>query len=394
MKIRRYIKISLVGSGFLFLLLFVLGYFSIVFVSQFFGESWYYVYVTYIGVPVMIVSFLGGVIVSYVYFFKYRSFLNMYYEEYDSFISKLFVDTDIRKFSVIESIFRGVDKDESGVYKVLPHSDEFGDFGRVINLLLSNLYQQDVEKSRLLSYQKEVINKLLNFIDEPIVILRKAHSKKGSIIVGNLNRSFLSAIKPENVVRLATKLFDRLKVKQVQDRYLYDLVIEIIRSEGNEDKGIDEIFVGQEIGIEEFLVEIDWFFYPVDERSQRIISFMKDLIKGSDFVEMDSELVLDVLGYEEYRKSYSLPDSASESDFITLIAPDDEITFIKKRQDIFYRDGIEIRNFRFVLGSSQKTKVENEHIFDSDFVLIPATSRSFSPEKMLIIMFRKISIVH
>ncbi len=381
-------------SGFAFLSIVILSYFSLIFLNQNLKQEEFFNYFFTFGVPIIVIAFVSGGILWYVYFFKYRNFLKLYKDEYDFLVSRILDNSDVRKVSFTESIFKGLEKDEFGFYKILPY-DEFGELSRFINALLTNVYSYEIEKSRLLSYQKEVINKLLNFIDDPVVIVRRSHRRRGNIIVGNLNLSFLRAIRAENVVKLATKLFNMFKIKQSHDKYLYDLIVDIVRFEGISEKllsgDIEEMFVGQEVGIEEFLVDIEWFFHPVDDKSRNIILFLKDLVKGSDFMDIDKDLVLNVLDYEEYRNSYSLPDSVSQTDVIPLVAPDDENLFIQKKQEMFYRSGIDLKDFRFILGSaSPKT---NETVFESTFTVIPATSKNFSPEKMLVLYFKKVSIV-
>ncbi|MFN4245548.1 MAG: hypothetical protein ACK4F9_05300 [Brevinematia bacterium] len=346
------------------------------------------------GIPIGVIAVFSGFFVLYVYFFKYKSFLKLYKDEYDFLVSRVFDDAEVRKVSIIESIFKGMDKDEFGVYRILSY-DEFGDLGKFMNILLTNVYNHEIEKSRLLSYQKEVINKLLGFIDDPVVIIRRSHRRRSNVIVGNLNLSFLKAIKPENAVRLATKLFELSKIKQSHDKYLYDSILDIIRSEEMTERlfseGIEDIFLSQDLGIEEFLVDIDWFFHPIDDRSKNVVLFLKELVKGNDLMDIDRNLVLDVLSYDEYRKSYSLPDSIAQTDIIPPVAPDDENTFIAKKQELFYHSGVEVADFKFLLGVNN-TNDANEPVFNSSFVVIPATSKHFSPEKMLILYFKKISV--
>lgn len=389
MKARSYLKIYIIFSGVVFLVIFVLSYFSLVFLNQRLQQQDFQIFLVMFGIPVAGIVLVSGLVASYIYFIKYKNFLKKYEEEYDFLVSKYFSDSETRKISVVENIFKGVDKDETGVYTILPKEDEFGEFGRIINLILSDLYNYDIEKSRLLAYQKEVINRLLNFISQPIVIIRKAHRKKSNIIVANLNMSFLNAIKAENVVRLAKKLFDMFKVKQTTDKYLYDLILELIRNYDDIDS-LKEIFIGQEVGIEEFLVDVDWFFSPYDGRSRNIISFVKDLIKGSDFSEIDKDIVLEVLKYDEYRKTHSFE---GVEGFVSPVAPEDEDSFIKKNQELFYREGVKVEDFVFTLGKTKEGESYNEPVFKSDMLVIPATSRHFSPERMLIVSFYSISLL-
>ncbi|MEN2997979.1 MAG: hypothetical protein ABDH28_02950 [Brevinematia bacterium] len=392
MKIKTYLKASIIISGLSFVIIVALLYFSTLFLNQNLPEERFKSYLIFFGIPLASISTLSGIFITYVYFFKYSKFLKTYKEEYEFFISKVFSDTEIRKTSSIENLFKGLEKKESGIYEIIPQEDEFGEFGRIINFLLSNLYSQDIEKSRLLSFQKEVINKLLSFTNVPIVIIRKTHRKKGSIIVSNLNYAFLKTIKAENVVKLASKLLEILKVKQASDKYLYDLVFEIVRAEDLE--GLKEIFIGQDIGVEEFLVEVEWFFSPADDRAKKILLLLKDLVKGSDLTEIDQELVLEILEYEEYRKEFSLPDSVSVVEgFINIVAPEDEITFVRKKQDLFYREGLKVRKFRFFLAKDSFSKTTGDTMFDSTITIVPATSKHFSPERMLLLCFDNISTI-
>lgn len=390
MKVRTYLKSVYLVSVFSLVFVVVLVYFSAIFLSQRLSSEDFQSYLFIFGIPLGAVALLSALFVVYVYVFKYLGFVKVYKEEYNFLISKVFSDTEVRKVSLIEGIFKGLEKDESGVYNILPQEDEFGEFGRVINILLSNIYNQDVEKSRLLSFQKEVINKLLGFTNVPVVIVRKAHRKKPAVIVSNLNIAFLKAIKAENVVRLATRLLDVLKVKQASDKYLYDMVVDVVRAEDIEE--LKRVFTGQEIGIEEFLVELEWFFCPADDRAKKILTLLKELVKGSDLIEMEKNLVLEVFDYETYRKEYSLPESITTVEgFIAPVAPDDETTFIKKRQDSFYREGLKLKKFRFFLAKGDGGSAK-EPVFESSITVVPATSKHFSPEKMLLLCFDEISV--
>ncbi|MCX8028874.1 MAG: hypothetical protein N2712_02650 [Brevinematales bacterium] len=392
MNIRNYIKSSIILSGFTFVIILIVLYFLTVFLNQNLSPQSFEKYLVLFGIPLYVISLSSGLIIAYIYFFKYRKFLKEYHERYKVIVSKVFGDLESRKTSLLENLLKGTHKDESGIFSVLPEDDEFGDFGRMINIMLSNVYHQDIEKSRLLSYQKEVISKLISFVDIPIIILRKIHQKKPSVIVANLNLEFLKAIKTENVVKLAVKLMDRFKIKQHPDKYLYDTIFDIIRSRNSED--IEEIFTGQEIGIEEFLVEVDWFLHPVDDRSKKIISVLKELVRGSDLTDLDINTVLDILNYSEYRKRYGLPEALSKTDIlqetqglIPTVVPEDESSFIKTKQISFYREGLTLENFKFSLAN-------NEVIFNSTIKIFPATSKHFSPEKMLIIQFIEIKTLH
>lgn len=390
MTTRTYIKLAIIISGLSFAIILVILYFLVVFLSQNLNASRFQTFLIFFGIPMFLLSLGAGIFISITYFFRYRNFLKTYQEEYKSLVSKIYSDQDTRKTSFIENLFKGIHKDDTGIYHILPFEDEFGDIGKTINIILTNVYEQDTEKSRLLSYQKEVINRLLDFANKPILILRKMHHKKSTIIVSNINLPFLKAIKAENVVRLASRLIERLKVSHYSEKYLYDLVFDIVRAESMED--IKEIFVGQEIGIEEFLVDIDWFFQPIDRRSSDIISVIKDLIKGSDLTETDKSATLEILNYKEYRKNYELPDVVSEAEgFIGPVVPDDEDTFIKKKNEEFYREGLKIKDFKFYIARDTTKTSSRDVEFSSDITIFPATSKHFSPEKMLIICFDRIS---
>lgn len=396
MNTRKLIKRTIILSISSLLVIFVFLYFSISILPKEDPKFFNKFLLTFI-LPLGSFSLIIFLILSYFYLFNYKIFLKKYEEMYENIIAKALSQDKNRKYSLLEDLIKGAEKDPNGRIKIIESEDEFGEIGHLINLILPLIYEQDIEKSKLLAFQKEVINKLLSFIDEPVVILRLITKGRKIVIVSNLNESFLNALKTENLVKLAKKLMDTLKLKEREDLYLYNLIFDIIRSE-NLKEDLKEIFIGQELGVEEFLVEFDKFFTPFDERSKNIVKFITEVIKGSEITEIDRDISLECLDYKSYRESYILPEVVES--LLGPVAPDDELTFLKKQQDLLYKQGIEIKNFNFILfpkeikNSPKSNILEKEVVFNSSFTIIPATNKRFSNEKMLVMKFSEIKVLN
>lgn len=344
------------------------------------------------------ISLLGYL--SYVYYIRYRKMLSLYQEEYKKIIERTSLNDSERYLSLLDDLV-GESRKDGNKYLVI-NEDEFGTLGETINIVLSEVYEIDTEKSKRLLFQKELISKLLEMVPDPLIGTKNMKVGNSTrYIVNNVNSAFLSKLRIENVVKLVYRLYELLKIGTIKDKYIYDIFSSIVRGDIEDFK---DYLLSEETNIEEFLIDIWWFMAPVDERAMKIIQLLIELLKGEDLLDIPQDITLDVLKYEEYREKFISSFSGSEIEgIIPATAPEDEISFLKKQESKLFSEGLEIEDFKFALLPPKKLdqKVvynspyipqEDDIIIKSKIKIIPIITKKYK-ERDIFLKFLQISLL-
>ncbi len=395
----KHIKNSLVFSILFLVSNLVYIYYSVVLVKVNLPISTFLGYLT-LSLPLVLSSiFLLGYL-SYVYYIRYRKMLSLYQEEYKKIIEKTSLNDSERYLSLLDELVGESRKDENK-YLVI-NEDEFGTLGETINLVLSQVYEIDKEKSRRLLFQKELISKLLEMVPEPLIGIKNMRvGNTTRYIVNNVNTAFLTKLRIENVVKLVNRLYELLKIGTIKDKYIYDIFSSIVRGDIEDFK---DYLLGEETNIEEFLIDIWWFMAPIDERSMKIVQLLIELLKGENLLDIDQEITLDVLKYEEYREKFISSLSGSEIEgIIPATAPEDEISFLRKQETKLLSEGLEIEEFKFALLPDKK--LDQKVVYNSPYLpqeddikikskvkIIPIITKKYK-ERDIFLKFLQISLL-
>jgi len=396
--IKKHIKNSLILSILTSVLILLYIYYSVVLIKVNLPTNLFWGYLT-LSLPIFLLSVLTLSYITYVYYFKYRKTLSEYQDEYKKIIEKTSLNDSKRYLSLLDEIV-GEAREEDNRYIII-NEDEFGTLGEIINVALSKVYEIDIEKSRRLLFQRELIFKLLEMIPDPIIGIKNMRIENTTrYVVNNINNAFLSKIKIENVVKIVNRLYELLKIGTIKDKYIYDILSDIIR--GNLED-IKNYILSEESSIEDFLIDIWWFMAPIDERSMKIIQLLIELLKGKDIIDIDKDVTLSVFKYEEYKEKFISSFSGSEIEgIIPAIAPEDEISFLKKQGTKLFSEGLEIEDLKFALLPANKlgSKVvydtpyqpEDEDILiQAKIKVIPILTKKYK-ERDIFLKFLKISV--
>lgn len=396
--IKKHIKNSLILSTLTSVLILLYIYYSVVLIKVNLPTNLFWGYLT-LSLPIFLLSVLTLSYITYVYYFKYRKTLSEYQDEYKKIIEKTSLSDSKRYLSLLDELV-GEAREEDNRYIII-NEDEFGTLGEIINVALSKVYEIDIEKSRRLLFQRELIFKLLEMIPDPIIGIKNMRIENTTrYVVNNINNAFLSKIKIENVVKIVNRLYELLKIGTIKDKYIYDILSDIIR--GNLED-IKNYILSEESSIEDFLIDIWWFMAPVDERSMKIIQLLIELLKGKDIIDIDKDVTLSVFKYEEYKEKFISSFSGSEIEgIIPAIAPEDEISFLKKQGTKLFSEGLEIEDLKFALLPANKlgSKVvydtpyqpEDEDILiQAKIKVIPILTKKYK-ERDIFLKFLKISV--
>jgi hypothetical protein len=326
--------------------------------------------------------------------------LSLYQEEYKRIIERTSLNDSERYLSLLDDLV-GESRKDGNKYLVI-NEDEFGTLGETINIVLSEVYEIDTEKSKRLLFQKELISKLLEMVPDPLIGTKNMKVGNSTrYIVNNVNSAFLSKLRIENVVKLVYRLYELLKIGTIKDKYIYDIFSSIVRGDIEDFK---DYLLSEETNIEEFLIDIWWFMAPVDERAMKIIQLLIGLLKGEDLLDIPQDITLDVLKYEEYREKFISSFSGSEIEgIIPATAPEDEISFLKKQESKLFSEGLEIEDFKFALLPPKKLdqKVvynspyipqEDDIIIKSKIKIIPIITKKYK-ERDIFLKFLQISLL-
>ncbi len=395
----KHIKNSLVFPILFLVINSVYIYYSVALVKVNLSSTIFLGYLT-LSLPLLLlnISLLGYL--SYVYYIRYRKMLSLYQEEYKKIIERTSLKDSERYLSLLDDLVGGTRKD-GNKYLVI-NEDEFGTLGETINIVLSEVYEIDTEKSKRLLFQKELISKLLELVPDPLIGTKNMKVGNSTrYIVNNVNSAFLSKLRIENVVKLVYRLYELLKIGTIKDKYIYDIFSSIVRGDIEDFK---DYLLSEETNIEEFLIDIWWFMAPVDERAMKIIQLLIELLKGEDLLDIPQDITLDVLKYEEYREKFISSFSGSEIEgIIPATAPEDEISFLKKQESKLFSEGLEIEDFKFALLPPKKLdqKVvynspyipqEDDIIIKSKIKIIPIITKKYK-ERDIFLKFLQISLL-
>jgi len=396
--IKKHIKNSLILSILTSVLILLYIYYSVVLIKVNLPTNLFWGYLT-LSLPISLLSVLTLSYITYVYYFKYRKTLSEYQDEYKKIIEKTSLSDSKRYLSLLDELV-GEAREEDNRYIII-NEDEFGTLGEIINVALSKVYEIDIEKSRRLLFQRELIFKLLEMIPDPIIGIKNMRIENTTrYVVNNINNAFLSKIKIENVVKIVNRLYELLKIGTIKDKYIYDILSDIIR--GNLED-IKNYILSEESSIEDFLIDIWWFMAPVDERSMKIIQLLIELLKGKDIIDIDKDVTLSVFKYEEYKEKFISSFSGSEIEgIIPAIAPEDEISFLKKQGTKLFSEGLEIEDLKFALLPANKLgsrvvydtpyQPEDEDILiQAKIKVIPILTKKYK-ERDIFLKFLKISV--
>ena len=393
----KHIKNSLVFPILFLVINSVYIYYSVALVKVNLSSTIFLGYLT-LSLPLLLlnISLLGYL--SYVYYIRYRKMLSLYQEEYKKIIERTSLNDSERYLSLLDDLV-GESRKDGNKYLVI-NEDEFGTLGETINIVLSEVYEIDTEKSKRLLFQKELISKLLEMVPDPLIGTKNMKVGNSTrYIVNNVNSSFLSKLRIENVVKLVYRLYELLKIGTIKDKYIYDIFSSIVRGDIEDFK---DYLLSEETNIEEFLIDIWWFMAPVDERAMKIIQLLIELLKGEDLLDIPQDITLDVLKYEEYREKFISSFSGSEIEgIIPATAPEDEISFLKKQESKLFSEGLEIEDFKFALLPPKKLdqKVvynspyipqEDDIIIKSKIKIIPIITKKYK-ERDIFLKFLQIS---
>ena len=393
----KHIKNSLVFPILFLVINSVYIYYSVALVKVNLSSTIFLGYLT-LSLPLLLlnISLLGYL--SYVYYIRYRKMLSLYQEEYKKIIERTSLNDSERYLSLLDDLV-GESRKDGNKYLVI-NEDEFGTLGETINIVLSEVYEIDTEKSKRLLFQKELISKLLEMVPDPLIGTKNMKVGNSTrYIVNNVNSAFLSKLRIENVVKLVYRLYELLKIGTIKDKYIYDIFSSIVRGDIEDFK---DYLLSEETNIEEFLIDIWWFMAPVDERAMKIIQLLIELLKGEDLLDIPQDITLDVLKYEEYREKFISSFSGSEIEgIIPATAPEDEISFLKKQESKLFSEGLEIEDFKFALLPPKKLdqKVvynspyipqEDDIIIKSKIKIIPIITKKYK-ERDIFLKFLQIS---
>lgn len=393
----KHIKNSLVFPILFLVINSVYIYYSVALVKVNLSSTIFLGYLT-LSLPLLLlnISLLGYL--SYVYYIRYRKMLSLYQEEYKKIIERTSLNDSERYLSLLDDLV-GESRKDGNKYLVI-NEDEFGTLGETINIVLSEVYEIDTEKSKRLLFQKELISKLLEMVPDPLIGTKNMKVGNSTrYIVNNVNSSFLSKLRIENVVKLVYRLYELLKIGTIKDKYIYDIFSSIVRGDIEDFK---DYLLSEETNIEEFLIDIWWFMAPVDERAMKIIQLLIEVLKGEDLLDIPQDITLDVLKYEEYREKFISSFSGSEIEgIIPATAPEDEISFLKKQESKLFSEGLEIEDFKFALLPPKKLdqKVvynspyipqEDDIIIKSKIKIIPIITKKYK-ERDIFLKFLQIS---
>lgn len=395
----KHIKNSLVFPILFLVINSVYIYYSVALVKVNLSSTIFLGYLT-LSLPLLLlnISLLGYL--SYVYYIRYRKMLSLYQEEYKKIIERTSLNDSERYLSLLDDLV-GETRKDGNKYLVI-NEDEFGTLGETINIVLSEVYEIDTEKSKRLLFQKELISKLLEMVPDPLIGTKNMKVGNSTrYIVNNVNSAFLSKLRIENVVKLVYRLYELLKIGTIKDKYIYDIFSSIVRGDIEDFK---DYLLSKETNIEEFLIDIWWFMAPVDERAMKIIQLLIELLKGEDLLDIPQDITLDVLKYEEYREKFISSFSGSEIEgIIPATAPEDEISFLKKQESKLLSEGLEIEDFKFALLPPKKLdqKVvynspyipqEDDIIIKSKIKIIPIITKKYK-ERDIFLKFLQISLL-
>jgi hypothetical protein len=395
----KHIKNSLVFPILFLVINSVYIYYSVALVKVNLSSTIFLGYLT-LSLPLLLlnISLLGYL--SYVYYIRYRKMLSLYQEEYKKIIERISLNDSERYLSLLDDLV-GESRKDGNKYLVI-NEDEFGTLGETINIVLSEVYEIDTEKSKRLLFQKELISKLLEMVPDPLIGTKNMKVGNSTrYIVNNVNSAFLSKLRIENVVKLVYRLYELLKIGTIKDKYIYDIFSSIVRGDIEDFK---DYLLSEETNIEEFLIDIWWFMAPVDERAMKIIQLLIELLKGEDLLDIPQDITLDVLKYEEYREKFISSFSGSEIEgIIPATAPEDEISFLKKQESKLFSEGLEIEDFKFALLPPKKLdqKVvynspyipqEDDIIIKSKIKIIPIITKKYK-ERDIFLKFLQISLL-
>jgi hypothetical protein len=395
----KHIKNSLVFPILFLVINSVYIYYSVALVKVNLSSTIFLGYLT-LSLPLLLlnISLLGYL--SYVYYIRYRKMLSLYQEEYKKIIERTSLNDSERYLSLLDDLV-GESRKDGNKYLVI-NEDEFGTLGETINIVLSEVYEIDTEKSKRLLFQKELISKLLEMVPDPLIGTKNMKVGNSTrYIVNNVNSAFLSKLRIENVVKLVYRLYEILKIGTIKDKYIYDIFSSIVRGDIEDFK---DYLLSEETNIEEFLIDIWWFMAPVDERAMKIIQLLIELLKGEDLLDIPQDITLDVLKYEEYREKFISSFSGSEIEgIIPATAPEDEISFLKKQESKLFSEGLEIEDFKFALLPPKKLdqKVfynspyipqEDDIIIKSKIKIIPIITKKYK-ERDIFLKFLQISLL-
>jgi hypothetical protein len=395
----KHIKNSLVFPILFLVINSVYIYYSVALVKVNLSSTIFLGYLT-LSLPLLLlnISLLGYL--SYVYYIRYRKMLSLYQEEYKKIIERTSLNDSERYLSLLDDLV-GESRKDGNKYLVI-NEDEFGTLGETINIVLSEVYEIDTEKSKRLLFQKELISKLLEMVPDPLIGTKNMKVGNSTrYIVNNVNSAFLSKLRIENVVKLVYRLYELLKIGTIKDKYIYDIFSSIVRGDIEDFK---DYLLSEETNIEEFLIDIWWFMAPVDERAMKIIQLLIELLKGEDLLDIPQDITLDVLKYEEYREKFISSFSGSEIEgIIPATAPEDEISFLKKQESKLFSEGLEIEDFKFALLPPKKLdqKVvynspyipqEDDIIIKSKIKIIPIITKKYK-ERDIFLKFLQISLL-
>lgn len=395
----KHIKNSLVFPILFLVINSVYIYYSVALVKVNLSSTIFLGYLT-LSLPLLLfnISLLGYL--SYVYYIRYRKMLSLYQEEYKKIIERTSLNDSERYLSLLDELV-GESRKDGNKYLVI-NEDEFGTLGEIINIVLSEVYEIDTEKSKRLLFQKELISKLLEMVPDPLIGTKNMKVGNSTrYIVNNVNSAFLSKLRIENVVKLVYRLYELLKIGTIKDKYIYDIFSSIVRGDIEDFK---DYLLSEETNIEEFLIDIWWFMAPVDERAMKIIQLLIELLKGEDLLDIPQDITLDVLKYEEYREKFISSFSGSEIEgIIPATAPEDEISFLKKQESKLFSEGLEIEDFKFALLPPKKLdqKVvynspyipqEDDIIIKSKIKIIPIITKKYK-ERDIFLKFLQISLL-
>ena len=393
----KHIKNSLVFPILFLVINSVYIYYSVALVKVNLSSTIFLGYLT-LSLPLLLlnISLLGYL--SYVYYIRYRKMLSLYQEEYKKIIERTSLNDSERYLSLLDDLV-GESRKDGNKYLVI-NEDEFGTLGETINIVLSEVYEIDTEKSKRLLFQKELISKLLEMVPDPLIGTKNMKVGNSTrYIVNNVNSAFLSKLRIENVVKLVYRLYELLKIGTIKDKYIYDIFSSIVRGDIEDFK---DYLLSEETNIEEFLIDIWWFMAPVDERAMKIIQLLIEVLKGEDLLDIPQDITLDVLKYEEYREKFISSFSGSEIEgIIPATAPEDEISFLKKQESKLFSEGLEIEDFKFALLPPKKLdqKVvynspyipqEDDIIIKSKIKIIPIITKKYK-ERDIFLKFLQIS---
>jgi hypothetical protein len=395
----KHIKNSLVFPILFLVINSVYIYYSVALVKVNLSSTIFLGYLT-LSLPLLLLSISLLGYLSYVYYIRYRKMLSLYQEEYKKIIERTSLNDSERYLSLLDDLV-GESRKDGNKYLVI-NEDEFGTLGETINIVLSEVYEIDTEKSKRLLFQKELISKLLEMVPDPLIGTKNMKVGNSTrYIVNNVNSAFLSKLRIENVVKLVYRLYELLKIGTIKDKYIYDIFSSIVRGDIEDFK---DYLLSEETNIEEFLIDIWWFMAPVDERAMKIIQLLIELLKGEDLLDIPQDITLDVLKYEEYREKFISSFSGSEIEgIIPATAPEDEISFLKKQESKLFSEGLEIEDFKFALLPPKKLdqKVvynspyipqEDDIIIKSKIKIIPIITKKYK-ERDIFLKFLQISLL-